>query len=91
MNAYNLIPLNQRSLEERRKIASMGGKESAKRRQERKAITDAIIRKIYEVDPDIEDYIIGRAMKKQYCQNCKYRKRFNKERTKSEQGKKGVL
>ena len=42
MNEDNLIPFNERTKEEQRKIASMGGKASGEARREKKAMKDQI-------------------------------------------------
>lgn len=42
MNEDNLIPFNERTEEEQRKIASMGGKASGEARREKKAMKDQI-------------------------------------------------
>lgn len=41
-NEGNLKPQNTRTAEERKRIASMGGKASARKRRERKTIADAL-------------------------------------------------
>lgn len=43
MNEENLIPFNQLTEEEQRKIASKGGKASVKARRERKALKEELI------------------------------------------------
>lgn len=42
MRKDNLIPMNRRTKEEQRRIASMGGKASAEARRRRKTLTEAL-------------------------------------------------
>ena len=83
MNDSNLIPMNQRSPAERRRIARMGGIKSGESRRARAEKRKKIIEQIYKIHPYIEDCIISRAIKKQYCGKCKYKlqceQRKNKE------------
>ena len=59
MNNENLISLGDRPAEERRTIASMGGRASSEARQKRRSLRDALIAALecdtYEVDGHLMD------------------------------------
>ena len=80
MNEGNLIPLNQRSLEERREIARMGGIKSGETRRRRKEMKDRVI-EVLKRNEYIDHIVIGHEIKKRYCGSCKYKQRANKERS----------
>ena len=52
MNDENLIPFNQLTKTEHRKIASAGGKASVKKRKEKKLLKDTIAEFLETVNPD---------------------------------------
>ena len=52
MNDENLIPFNQLTQTEQRKIASAGGKASVKKRKEKKLLKDTITEFLETVNPD---------------------------------------
>lgn len=80
MNEQNLIPLNERSPEERREIARKGGLKSGERRRQKSQLIKAF-REQMKLYDETYHIVLSHMMKKRYCDSCKYKQRANKERS----------
>lgn len=61
----NLIPLNQRSKEEQKRIARNGGIKSGEARRERKSLKEQMLLML-ETDPTIQDKLIEKLFERAY-------------------------